>query len=86
VTPSLQQALASAQEALLLSVVISLPALAVAALVGLVVAILQAATQVQDQTIAHLPRLVAVVAALALLGPWMGRQLAAFASRMLAGG
>lgn len=85
-TPTLQQALASAQEALLLSVVISLPALAVAALVGLVVAILQAATQVQDQTIAHLPRLVAVVAALALLGPWMGRQLAAFAARMLVGG
>ncbi|HEU4410715.1 MAG TPA: type III secretion system export apparatus subunit SctS [Polyangiaceae bacterium] len=85
-TPSLQHALASAQEALLLSVVISLPALAVAALVGLLVAIVQAATQVQDQTIAHLPRLVAVVGALALLGPWMGRQLAAFAARMLAGG
>jgi type III secretion HrpO family protein len=84
-SPSLQYALSSAQEALLLSVVISLPALAVAALVGLVVAILQAATQVQDQTIAHLPRLVAVVVTLALLGPWMGRQLAAFAARMLAG-
>ncbi|MCU0680893.1 MAG: type III secretion system export apparatus subunit SctS [Polyangiaceae bacterium] len=85
-TPSLQQALGAAQEALLLSVVVSLPALAVAALVGLLVAVVQAATQVQDQTIAHLPRLVAVVAALALLGPWMGRQLAAFAARMFVGG
>ena len=77
---------ARAQEALLLSVAIALPVLAVAALVGLVVAILQAATQVQDATIAHLPRLLAVMAALAILGPWMGRQLGAFAARMLSGG
>ena len=69
-----------------LSVVVSLPALAVAAVVGIVVAVLQAATQVQDQTIAHLPRLVAVVAALALLGPWMGRQIVAFAARVFVGG
>jgi flagellar biosynthesis protein FliQ len=77
---------ARAQEALLLSVAVALPVLAVAALVGLVVALVQAATQVQDATIAHLPRLLAVVAALAVLGPWMGRQIGAFAARMLAGG
>jgi type III secretion HrpO family protein len=70
-----------AQEALLLVVAISLPALAVAALVGLLVAALQAASQVQDPTLAHLPRLLAVVAALALVGPWMGRQVSAFAER-----
>jgi type III secretion HrpO family protein len=77
-----------AQEALLLVVAASLPALAVAALVGLVVAALQAASQVQDPTLAHLPRLLAVVAALALVGPWMGRQVSAFAQRTftIAGG
>jgi flagellar biosynthesis protein FliQ len=74
-----------AQEALLLSVAVALPVVAVAALVGLVVAVLQAATQIQDVTIAHLPRFLAVAVALALLGPWMGRQIAAFAARMLAG-
>lgn len=76
---------ARAQEALLLSIAVALPVIAVAALVGLLVAVLQAATQIQDVTIAHLPRLLAVTIALALLGPWMGRQIAAFAARALLG-
>ncbi|HEX3772705.1 MAG TPA: flagellar biosynthetic protein FliQ [Polyangiaceae bacterium] len=71
-----------AQEALLLVVAVSLPALAVAAVIGFVVAAFQAASQIQDPTIAHLPRLLAVVAALAVLGPWMGHQVAAFAATM----
>ena len=75
-----------AQEALLLSVAVALPVVAVAALVGLVVAVLQAATQIQDVTIAHLPRFLSVAVALALLGPWMGRQIAVFAARMMSGG
>lgn len=72
-----------AQAALLLSLAVVLPVLAVAALVGLVVAAFQAASQIQDPTIAHLPRLLAVIAALAVLGPWMGAQIGAFAERML---
>lgn len=74
-----------AAEALLLSVVVALPVVAIAALVGLVVAVMQAATQIQDATIAHLPRFLAVAAALAVLGPWMGHQIAAFAARVFAG-
>ena len=70
-----------AQEALLLAVAVSLPVLAVAAVVGLVTAALQAASQIQDPTLAHLPRLVAVTAALVLVGPWMGRAIAQFAIR-----
>jgi flagellar biosynthesis protein FliQ len=72
-----------AQEALLLSVAVALPVVAVAAMVGLIVAVLQAATQIQDVTIAHLPRFLAVAAALAVLGPWMGREIAAFTARIL---
>jgi type III secretion HrpO family protein len=71
-----------AQQALFLVLAVSLPALAVAAIVGLLVAAFQAASQIQDPTLAHLPRLLAVVAALALLGPWMGREIAAFARQM----
>lgn len=71
-----------AQNALLLSLAVVLPVLGVAALVGLVVAAFQAASQIQDPTIAHLPRLLAVVAALVVLGPWMGSQIGAFAERM----
>ena len=73
-----------AQSALLLSLAVALPVLAVAAIVGLVVAAFQAASQIQDPTIAHLPRLLAVIVALVILVPWMGSQIGTFAERMLA--
>jgi type III secretory pathway component EscS len=71
-----------AQQALLLSVAVALPIVGIAALVGLVVAAFQAASQIQDPTIAHLPRLLAVVAGLVLLAPWMGHQVGSFAERV----
>jgi type III secretion HrpO family protein len=73
-----------AQQALLLVVAVTLPVLAVAAVVGFLVAALQAASQIQDPTLSHLPRLLAVAAALAVLGPWMGHEVAAFAAQMFA--
>ncbi len=73
-----------AQQALLLVVAITLPVLAIALVVGFVVAALQAASQIQDPTLSHLPRLLAVAAALAVLGPWMGHEVAAFAAHMFA--
>jgi type III secretion protein S len=72
-----------ARQALVLAALLSLPVIGVAAVVGLVVAAVQAATQIQDPTIAHLPRIVAVTAALAIVGPWMGSQVATFAERVL---
>jgi type III secretion HrpO family protein len=74
------------QQALLLSIAVALPVVGAAALVGLIVSVLQAATQIQDHTIGHLPRLVAVVAVLVVAGPWMGAQIAEFAVRAFTGG
>lgn len=74
------------QEALLLATSVSLPVVGAAALIGLVVAALQATTQIQDFTIAHLPRFAVVAVVLALLGPWMGHQIAVFAARAIQGG
>ncbi len=71
-----------AQESLLLVLALSLPIIGVAAIVGLIVAAFQAASQIQDPTIAHLPRMLAVIAALVALGPWIGHQIGAFAERM----
>jgi len=71
-----------AQQGLLLMIAVSLPVLGVAAVVGLLVAAFQAASQVQDPTISHLPRLLAVIAALAILGPWMGHEVAAYAQQV----
>jgi type III secretion HrpO family protein len=84
--PSGSALAALGQEALLLAVAVSLPVVAIAALVGLLVAVLQAATQVQDATLAHLPRLVVVAVVLAVLAPWMGSEIAAFAVRAFHGG
>lgn len=74
--------IAHAQEALMLSVMLSLPVVLAAALVSYLVGAFQAASQIQDATIAHLPRLVVVVAALVIAGPWMGHELTSFASRL----
>ena len=71
-----------AQEALLLVVAVSLPILAVSAVVGMLVAALQAASQIQDPTLAHLPRLLAVALALAIMGPWMAHEVAVFAEHV----
>jgi flagellar biosynthetic protein FliQ len=69
------------RQALVLAALVSLPVVGIAALVGLFVAAIQAAAQVQDPTLAHLPRMLAVIAALTICGPWMGHQIAGFAER-----
>lgn len=56
------------REALVVTALVSLPALLVATVVGTIVAIVQAATQVQEQTLTLLPKLLAVGATLALFG------------------
>jgi len=84
--PSGSALAALGQEALLLALAVSLPVVAVAAIAGLFVAVLQAATQVQDATLAHLPRLIVVSVLLAALAPWMGSEIAAFALRAFHGG
>jgi type III secretory pathway component EscS len=71
-----------AQEALMLSVALALPIVGVAAIVGILVAAFQAASQIQDPTVAHLPRFLAVAVALVVAGPWIGHQLAVFAEQM----
>jgi flagellar biosynthesis protein FliQ len=73
-----------AQQALWVAVAVSLPVLVVAAVVSLVAAAFQAASQIQDPTLSHLPRLLAIAAAIALVGPWMGHQVATFAAQMFA--
>jgi type III secretion protein S len=84
--PSASALAALGQEALLLSLAVSLPVVAVAAVVGLLVAVLQAATQIQDATLSHLPRLVVVALVIALLAPWMGSEISVFAARAFSGG
>jgi len=59
------------QQALYVMLVLSAPLLLTALVVGLVVSILQAATQINEMTLSFIPKLVAMVAALVIAGPWM---------------
>jgi len=58
-------------QAMLLIVYIAAPLLLSALGVGLIISVFQAATQIQEQTLSFIPKLIALVVALALFGPWM---------------
>ncbi|MBI4367015.1 MAG: flagellar biosynthesis protein FliQ [Deltaproteobacteria bacterium] len=72
-----------AKQALFLSLILTGPPVLAAMVVGLVISILQATTQIQEQTLTFVPKLVAVAAALALAGPWMLIQLITFMSALM---
>ncbi len=58
-------------EAIMLAFKLAVPVLLVAMVVGIVIAILQAATQIHEQTISFAPKAIAVGLTLFILGPWM---------------
>jgi flagellar biosynthetic protein FliQ len=53
------------------TLMVAAPVLAVVLVIGLVVSIFQAATQINEQTLSFIPKLVGVMATLVLAGPWM---------------
>jgi type III secretion protein S len=72
-----------AQQALLLSLYLSLPAVAVAGIVGLLVGLVQALTQLQDQALLIALKLASVIGVLALTGNWMGSTISSFFDQLL---
>ena len=71
------------REGLLLIVLVSAPPMLASLVVGLTVSILQATTQVQEQTLSFVPKLLAIFLTLAVMGPWMLAQLAQFANAVM---
>jgi flagellar biosynthesis protein FliQ len=67
-----------ASQALLLTLLISAVPVLTAMVVGLIVSVFQAATQLQELTLSSVPKIIAVSLVLALAGPWMIRQLVGF--------
>ena len=72
-----------AKEAVGTVVLVGGPILGVSLLVGLLVSIFQAMTQIQEQTLSFIPKVVAVIAVLLLLGPWMLSVLTSYTSNLL---
>jgi flagellar biosynthetic protein FliQ len=63
--------LSISQNALSTAIMVSAPLLLTALVIGLVVSILQAATQINEATLSFIPKLLGVFAALVIAGPWM---------------
>lgn len=70
------------REALTVALTIATPLLAVALGVGLLISIFQATTQIQEQTLSFVPKIVAILISLILFGPWMLTTLVNYTQRL----
>ena len=77
-----QTVLTIAQQALWITALVSAPLLLTALVVGLVVSVFQAATQINEMTLSFIPKLLAMFAALVLAGPWLLAMLVDYVQRL----
>lgn len=79
---TIEQASALVQETIRISLWISGPILATAMLSGLLISILQAATQINEQTLSFVPKIVLTMVVFAVLFPWMMASLVDFGGQI----
>lgn len=82
---TLEQASDLLRENLILALTISAPMLLIGLGVGVTVSILQALTQIQEQTLAFVPKIAAMVLAAAFLMPWISQRLFDYAAMAFGG-
>lgn len=70
------------RDAIQTGILVAAPILAVSIIVGLVISIFQATTQIQEQTLTFVPKLVAVAAVGLIAGPWMLHTVVNFTQRI----
>ena len=63
--------------------IVTAPVIGIGLLVGLIVSVFQATTQIQEQTLAFVPKIVAVLVSIVLFGPWMLTHLIDFTENIL---
>lgn len=78
-----QMVLTMGQEAMMMLLMVSAPVLGVVLLVGLLVSLFQAITQIHEATLAFVPKLVAAIAVFAWSGPWMLNLLVEYIRRVI---
>ncbi len=71
-------------EALKMVLLISLPMLGVALVVGIAISLLQAVTQIQEMTLTFVPKIMAIFAAMILAAPWMTEKMVSFTKNLFA--
>jgi flagellar biosynthetic protein FliQ len=71
------------QQALHVAILVAAPVLLAGLAVGLLVSVFQAATQINEMTLSFIPKLLAMLAALVLAGPWMLQILLDYTRRLI---
>ncbi len=71
------------QEALMIVMLVSAPMLGLGLLVGLMVSVFQATTSIQEQTLAFIPKILAVFVAILIFGPWMLRIMVEYVTNIM---
>ena len=69
-----------AEQGVLTVLMVAGPLLVIALSVGLIISILQAMTQIQEQTLSFIPKIIAVLLGIIIFGPWMLEHMVHFAS------
>ncbi len=72
-----------ARETIITSILLAAPPLGIGLLVGLIISIFQAVTQIQEQTLTFVPKILAILVSLLIFGPWMLNILTQFAANIL---
>lgn len=72
------------KEAIMTALKVAAPILIVSMVVGLLISIFQAVTQIQEQTLTFVPKLLAIIAVMLILGSWILNTLVQFIQNMLA--
>ncbi len=72
------------QQAMFTILILSAPMLGIGLLVGLAVSIFQATTQIQEATLAFIPKIVAIFAAIVIFGPWLLSVIINYTTRLFA--
>jgi flagellar biosynthesis protein FliQ len=75
--------IAVGREALTTVLLVAAPMLGIGLIVGLVISIFQATTQINEQTLTFIPKIVAVLVSIVVFGPWMLHMLVSFCSKIL---
>jgi flagellar biosynthesis protein FliQ len=74
------------RQTLILALLVSAPMLLIGLVVGILVSLVQAVTQIQEQTLTFVPKIAAMVAAAIFLMPWIGTRLLEYSSAMFLSG
>jgi flagellar biosynthetic protein FliQ len=76
------QIITIAQQAIYTGIIIAAPMLGLGLIVGLIVAVFQATTQINEQTLVFIPKILAVAIALLVFGPWIIKTMTEFTTNL----